>query len=199
MIKYFSIALLLIIIGAGFIYGPNLIRLNNMLNLYNEDKISYNFINMKEIFNYTSPIKASEKPHTFETAKFDLPESFIDPEGLDRNLQDALMHYNTDGLIVLKDGVMLYENYWNDNNISSQHISWSVAKSFLSALIGIALNDGLIDSIDDPITKYLDDFYGTGYEGVSIKDLLQMSSGVKFNEDYGDPESDINKLEKPWP
>lgn len=194
MIKYFSIALLLIIIGAGFIYGPNLIRLNNMLNLYNEDKISYNFINMKEIFNYTSPIKASEKPHTFETAKFDLPESFIDPEGLDRNLQDALMHYNTDGLIVLKDGVMVYENYWNDNNISSQHISWSVAKSFLSALIGIALNDGLIDSIDDPITKYLDDFYGTGYEGVSIKDLLQMSSGVKFNEDYGDPKSDINKF-----
>ena len=77
MIKYFSIALLLIIIGAGFIYGPNLIRLNNMLNLYNEDKISYNFINMKEIFNYTSPIKASEKPYTFETAKYDLPESFI--------------------------------------------------------------------------------------------------------------------------
>jgi len=194
LIKFFSIALLVVLIGAGFIYGPNLIRLNNMLNLYNEDKISYNFINMKEIFNYTSPIKAAENTYTFETSEFNLPNSFINPNGLDVNLQDALKHYNTDGLIVLKDGVMLYENYWNGNDATSQHISWSVAKSFLSALVGIALDDGLIDSIEDPITKYLDDFYGTGYEGVLIKDLLQMSSGVRFNEDYGDPESDINKF-----
>jgi hypothetical protein len=177
LIKYFSLALFLVLIGAGFIYGPNLIRLNNMLNLYNEDKISYNFINMKEIFNYTSPIKAAENTYTFETSEFNLPNSFTDPNGLDVNLQDALKHYNTDGLIVLKDGVMLYENYWNGNDAASQHISWSVAKSFLSALVGIALNDGLIDSIEDPITKYLDDFYNTGYEGVSIKDLLQMSWG----------------------
>ena len=192
--KYFFGLLVLVIAVISFTYGPNLIRLNSMLNLYNEDKISYNFINMKEIFPYTSPIKASDTPYIFETAEFELPESFKNSEGLELNMQDELTYYNTDGLIILKDGVMLYEDYWNGNDISSQHISWSVAKSFLSALVGIALNDGLIESINDPITKYLDDFYGTGYEGVSIKDLLQMSSGVRFNEDYGDPESDINKF-----
>lgn len=192
--KYFFGLLVLVIAVISFTYGPNLIRLNSMLNLYNEDKISYNFINMKEIFPYTSPIKASNTPYIFETAEFELPESFKNSEGLELNMQDELTYYNTDGLIILKDGVMLYEDYWNGNDISSQHISWSVAKSFLSALVGIALNEGLIESINDPITKYLDDFYGTGYEGVSIKDLLQMSSGVRFNEDYGDPESDINKF-----
>ena len=192
--KYFFGLLVLVIAVISFTYGPNLIRLNSMLNLYNEDKISYNFINMKEIFSYTSPIKASDTPYIFETAEFELPESFKNSEGLELNMQDELTYYNTDGLIILKDGVMLYEDYWNGNDISSQHISWSVAKSFLSALVGIALNEGLIESINDPITKYLDDFYGTGYEGVSIKDLLQMSSGVRFNEDYGDPESDINKF-----
>lgn len=192
--KYFFGLLVLVIAVISFTYGPNLIRLNSMLNLYNEDKISYNFINMKEIFPYTSPIKASNTPYIFETAEFELPESFKNSEGLELNMQDELTYYNTDGLIILKDGVMLYEDYWNGNDISSQHISWSVAKSFLSALVGIALNEGLIENINDPITKYLDDFYGTGYEGVSIKDLLQMSSGVRFNEDYGDPKSDINKF-----
>ena len=56
------------------------------------------------------------------------------------------------------------------------------------------MDEGLIDSIDDPVTKYLDDFKGTGYEGVPIKDLLQMSSGIKFNEDYADYNSDINRF-----
>ena len=85
---------------------------------------------------------------------YELPETYNN-NGQEYNLVEALAHYSTDGLIVLKDGVMLYENYWNGNDISSQHISWSVAKSFLSALVGIAIEDGLIESVDDPITKYL--------------------------------------------
>ena len=95
--------------------------------------------------------------------------------------------------MILKDGEVLYENYWNKNKENSRHIIWSVSKSFLSALVGIALDEGLIDDINDPIIKYLKDFEGTGYEGVSIKNLLQMSSGIEFNEDYGDPDSDINR------
>ena len=95
--------------------------------------------------------------------------------------------------MILQDGEVLYENYWNENKENSRHIIWSVSKSFLSALVGIALDEGLIDDINDPIIKYLKDFKGTGYEGVSIKNLLQMSSGIEFNEDYGDPDSDINR------
>ena len=108
-------------------------------------------------------------------------------------IQEAIDYFNTDGLMILKDGEVLYENYWNKNKENSRHIIWSVSKSFLSALVGIALDEGLIDDINDPIIKYLKDFEGTGYEGVSIKNLLQMSSGIAFNEDYGDPDSDINR------
>ena len=115
------------------------------------------------------------------TNEFSLPSTFKHL-GKNENLEDALEYYETDGMIVLKDNNLLYENYWHSNTQTSKHISWSVAKSFLSALIGIAIDQGLIDSIDDPVTKYLDDFKGTGYEGVPIKDLLQMSSGIKFNE-----------------
>ena len=89
---------------------------------------------------------------------------------------------------------MLFEKYWHGNTKDSKHIAFSVSKSYLSALFGIAVDEGLIDSIDDKVSKYLNDFDGTGYEDVKIKNLLQMSSGIEFNEDYADPGSDINRF-----
>ena len=74
-----------------------------------------------------------------------------------------------------------------------QHISWSVAKSFISALFGIAMDEGYIESIDQTVDEYLPELKGSGYEGVKIKDVLQMSSGIKFDETYSDPQSDIQQ------
>jgi CubicO group peptidase (beta-lactamase class C family) len=68
-----------------------------------------------------------------------------------------------------------------------------MAKSFISALMGIAVSEGYIKSIEDPVEAYAPELIGSGYEGVSIKDVLQMSTGVGFNEDYGDLYSDINR------
>ena len=178
------------------IYSPNIYKLYRLANLYNEKTIAKNFINIENIFsNISSPIPASEKPHIFETKEFSLPEKYIF-EGEELSLKDGLAHFHTDGLIILYDGKMLFEDYWNGNSKDSKHISFSVAKSYLSALFGIAVNEGLIDSIDDNVTKYLEDFVGTGYENVKIKNLLQMSSGIEFNEDYADPNSDINKFSR---
>ena len=70
----------------------------------------------------------------------------------------------------------------------------SVAKSFTSALVGIAVSEGHIRSIADPITNYVASLKGSAYDGVSIKDILQMSSGTRWSEDYGDPNSDIARL-----
>jgi len=67
----------------------------------------------------------------------------------------------------------------------------SVGKSFVSTLIGIAVDEGLIGSINEPITDYVPALRGSAYDGVRIKDVLQMSSGAQWNEDYSDPESDI--------
>ena len=178
---------------AALIYAPKVLRVYKMINLYNQDKIAFNFINMDKVFQTGPVIPASDQPFVFSVKDFELPQTYFF-EGEDRNLIDALDYYETDGLIVLNNESILYENYWHGNDETSQHISWSVAKSFLSALIGIALERGQIDNINDPITKYLKDFTNTGYNNVSIKNLLQMSSGIKFNEDYADYNSDINRF-----
>jgi hypothetical protein len=177
---------------AALIFGPKAIRVYNFIHLFDEDKIAYNFININKIFPITSITKSSS-PHIFNKQEFVLPE-FYELDGKTYNLAESLDYFKSDGLIVLHNGDLLYENYWQGNSKDQPHISWSMAKSFLSALIGIAYYDGLIENLNDPITKYLKDFIGTGYENVPIKDILQMSSGVVFNEDYGDPNSDINKF-----
>ena len=185
--------IIVVLIFLAIMFGPNAWRLYKVTHLFDKNTISYNFINMKEFFPTSTPIKASNNPYVFKKRDdFLLPDLF-EFEGEEKKIKEAIDYFNTDGLMILKDGEIVYENYWNKNKENSKHIIWSVSKSFLSALVGIALNEGLIEDINDPIIKYLDDFKGTGYEGVSIKNLLQMSSGIKFNEDYGDPDSDINR------
>ena len=195
MSKILILILTAIVIGLA-IYSPNIVRLYKLANLYNEKTIAKNFININKIFsNTSSPIPASDEPHIFEKIEFDLPSKYIF-EGEELDLKEGLAHFHTDGLIILHDGKMLFEEYWNGNSLDSKHISFSVAKSYLSALFGIAVDEGLIDSIDDRVSKYLEDFAGTGYEDVKIKNLLQMSSGIAFNEDYAGPNSDINKFSR---
>jgi len=78
--------------------------------------------------------------------------------------------------------------------IRDRRISWSIAKSFLSALVGIALADGAIASLDDPVLKYVPDLAGSAYDGATVRNVLNMASGVSFNEDYLDYDSDINRM-----
>tara|TARA_B100001057_G_scaffold114836_1_gene113279 strand:+ start:19100 stop:20299 length:1200 start_codon:yes stop_codon:yes gene_type:complete len=171
---------------------PKALRVHKVKTLYDKDKIVYNFVNMNKIFSSRN-IDASRNPKPLKRNIRDLPKNFLF-EGEEKNLEEYLEYFRSDGMLVLHNDEIVYENYWLGNNESKKHISWSVAKSFISALIGIAVEEGLIDSLDDPVTKYLDDFKGTGYEDVSIKDILQMSTGVLFNEDYADYNSDINRF-----
>ena len=185
------LVLFLTLLVSIFIF-PKALRVHKVKTLYDKDKIVYNFLNMDKIFP-TREIKASKNPKPLKRNIKTLPETFFF-EGEEKNLQEYLDYFWSDGMIVLHKNEMVYENYWLGNNENKRHISWSVAKSFISALVGIAYEEGLIDSLDDPVTKYLDDFKETGYDGVTIKDILQMSSGVLFNEDYADYDSDINRF-----
>ncbi|MCJ9428520.1 serine hydrolase domain-containing protein [Kordiimonas marina] len=101
---------------------------------------------------------------------------------------------DTTGLLVMRNGTVLYEHYFLGEQASDRHLQFSVSKSFLSALVGIAVHDGLIGSIDEQVTKYLPEMKGTGYDGVSIRDALTMSTGIKFTEDYADLRSDVNRM-----
>ena len=183
--------LFLVVITSIFIF-PKALRVHKVKTLYDKDKIVYNFVNMNKIFP-TRNIDASKNPRPLEKKIQTLPKTFLF-DGEEKNLEEYLDYFWSDGLIVIHKNKIVYEDYWLGNNEKKKHISWSISKSFVSALIGIAFDEGLIDSLNDPITKYLDDFKDTGYEGVSIKDILQMSTGVLFNEDYSDPNSDINRF-----
>jgi len=96
--------------------------------------------------------------------------------------------------LVLKDGEIIYENYFLGTQPEDRRISWSIAKSYISALVGILIDEGAIASIDDPVTKYAPLLTGGAYDGATLKDVLQMSSGVVFDEDYLDQSSDINRM-----
>ena len=98
----------------------------------------------------------------------------------------------TTGLIVVRDDRVAFERYWLGNDATTQSIAWSVSKSFVSALIGIAVGEGAIASVEDPVTRYAPELAGGAYDGVRLKDVLQMSSGARWNEDYSDPNSDID-------
>ena len=174
--------ILFLILVLSFFLVPKAIRVHKVKTLYDKDKIVYNFVNMDKIFPSRS-INASDNPKPLKRNIRTLPETFLF-EGDQMNLQEHLDYFWSDGMIVIHKDQIVYENYWLGNNENKKHISWSVAKSFISALVGIAYEDGLINSLDDPVTNYLEDFKKTGYDGVSIKDVLQMSSGVLFNEDY---------------
>lgn len=127
-----------------------------------------------------SPLAKAEQP---------LPETFV-YKGETRKISDWLERGGTTGLIVLKDGVIVHEQYDHGNSQATQSIAFSVSKSVISFLIGNAVRDGLID-IGQPVDRYAPVLAEGGYKGVTVKNVLQMASGIGFNENYGDLNSDI--------
>lgn len=109
---------------------------------------------------------------------------------LDVRMADARMT----GLIVLKDGKRVLEQYAGALTPTGRWTSFSVAKSFTSTLVGAAVRDGLIKSLDDAVTTYLPELKGSGYDGVTVRQILTMTSGVRWNEDYTNPNSDVARM-----
>jgi CubicO group peptidase (beta-lactamase class C family) len=89
---------------------------------------------------------------------------------------------------------MLSENYYKGTGRDDRRISWSMAKSFMSGLYGKALADGAIKNLDETVESYAPSLKGSAYEGASIRNVLNMASGIRYNEDYMDPKSDINDM-----
>ncbi len=110
------------------------------------------------------------------------------------SLEEFMESSNSSALLVIHDGKVIYERYAHGDSRASLHNSFSMAKSFTSALLGIALGEGMIGTLDDPIRAHLPELSSATFDDVTVRHLLQMSSGVRFNEDYTDPESDINEM-----
>ncbi|MGP4025621.1 serine hydrolase domain-containing protein [Actinomadura sp. 3N407] len=102
-------------------------------------------------------------------------------EGRRHTLDDYLARTGTQGFVVLDGDGVVFERYLAAGP-DSLFQSWSMAKSFTSAAVGIALGEGFIDSVDDPVTRYVPELEGSGFDGVSLRDLLRMSSGIEWDE-----------------
>jgi len=122
-------------------------------------------------------------------------ERQIDPvvtvAGKSLSVEGFMQAYNASGVLVLKDGKILLERYGLGRKPQDRWTSFSVAKSVTSTLVGAAIQEGKIRSLASPVTDYIPELKGSGYDGVTVSQLLTMSSGVRWNEDYGDPNSDV--------
>ncbi|EAS47508.1 hypothetical protein GB2207_01852 [gamma proteobacterium HTCC2207] len=181
----------LLVIG-GFFALPTVQSLYRVVHLFDADRIVENFRSADQL-GATRIMTASSEQRPYPSgAAIELPDGFIFDKQM-RSTEQFLADSWTTGLLVIQDDRIVYERYSLGHSESTRTISWSMAKSFISAMIGIALDEGSIASIEQPVDFYVPELQGSGYETVRIKDVLQMSSGIAFNEDYGDFNSDINR------
>lgn len=117
------------------------------------------------------------------------------PDGVNSyTINDFMSRNRVAGLLIIKDGKIALERYALGNKASSRWAGFSTTKSVVSTLMGIAVKEGKIADIDDQVVDYLPQLAETAYDGVTIKQLMQMSSGVEWNEDYLDPDSDLSAV-----
>ena len=176
---------LLVAIGLGIWKREEVLRLWAVNSLFDEGRIVGNFSNMNRAF-LTAAVPRGDGP------VFDLPT------GPQATLPETTAAWITEraitSLVVLKDGQIVHESYHLGTDPQDLRIGWSIAKSYVSALFGVLLAEGKIASLDDPVIRYAPNLTGSAYDGASIRNVLQMTSGVQFDEDYLDFDSDINRM-----
>lgn len=179
------LALAVVALAAGIWQRERIQRLLAVNSLFAEDRIVDNFSHMNRAF-LSAPLPRGPLPTTVlpHGAATDLP-----PE-----VTDWIRDRAVTSLLVMKDGQIRYEEYFLGTTAEDRRISWSIAKSYLSALFGVVMAEGAIASLDDPVTQYVPGLKGSAYDGTSIRSVLNMASGVTFDEDYLDYNSDINRM-----
>jgi len=181
-----TLAVLALILAAAALWKRDEItRLLAVNTLFDAENIVQNFSHMDQLF-LTRPLSRGEGP---VMALPKGPQVELSPEA-----QAWVQDRSVTAVVALKNGQMVHESYYLGTGPDDLRISWSVAKSFLSALFGVIEAEGAIGSLDDQVVKYAPSLAGSAYDGTTIRDVLTMSSGVAFNEDYLDFNSDINKM-----
>lgn len=150
------------------------------------------FRSMDEILPYRT-ISAGDSATSLprELANSDI---FFEWDGGPKAIADWMSESDTTGLIVLHNGVVVHEEYGLGADAETRHTSWSVGKSFVATLVAIAMEEGHIHDLDQTVEIVAEQYAGSDYGATTLRHLLMMSSGVVFNEDYSDRQSDINRL-----
>ena len=151
------------------------------------------FRNIDRLFP-TRTIEAGGTVRELPPAEQQLTNFTFEHDGATYDLYDVMALDNFTALLVLKDGRIAFETYQRGNTGDTRWMSMSVAKSITSTLAAIAIKDGLIAGLDALVTDYVPALKGSAYDGVSVRDVLMMASGVQWNETYTDPNSDRRAL-----
>ncbi len=141
----------------------------------------------------TRPVPFSDAPLALPASRTPLEDITYTVGAVDYDLDAFIEHNHMAGVIVVHRGQVVLERYSGDHTADTKWVSYSVAKSVVSLLFGAAIHDGYVGSVDDLVTDYVPLLRGSSYEGVRVRDLLQMSSGVEWNEDYTDPTADVSR------
>jgi CubicO group peptidase (beta-lactamase class C family) len=148
------------------------------------------FARMDSIF----PSRAAVRGTTPRALLVGAPLAALADPTAQQNLNAFMASQGAAGVLVLHDGRIRLERYAQGHSATSRWTSFSVAKSVTSILVGAAIRDGAIAGLDANITDYVTGLRGTAYDGVTVRHLLTMTSGVAWNEDYNDPNSDIQRF-----
>ena len=151
------------------------------------------FRNIDRLFPF-NVVRRGASVHELQRSESPLTRVEFSSGGKAYDLVDYMALNRVTGLLVLKDGRIAFEDYEMGNSERTRWVSMSVAKSITATLIGAAIQEGFINGIDDPVTQYLPQLERTAYDGVSIRHLLQMASGSKWDETYTDPKSDRRRM-----
>ncbi len=179
------LVLLVVAVGVGIWKRDLVMRLVAVNTLFDADRIVQNFSHMDTMF-LTRPLPRGDgaiSPLPAGTA-------VTLPAPVQAWMQDRAVT----GMVIVKNGAVVHESYHLGTGPADLRISWSMAKSVLSALFGVVMAEGHIASLDDQVVKYAPQLIGSAYDGATIRHVLNMASGVRFNEDYMDFYSDINKM-----
>lgn len=149
--------------------------------------VFYNFADIKDHKKFQSrPLNANASSFNFQTTNKGKFPKELNNIPFDKYLEDN----KTVAFLIIKNDTIQYEKYFKGYDKESIVPSFSMAKSVTSILIGCAIDEGLIKSVDEPITNYIPELKKNGFDKVTIKHLLQMTSGIKFNESYVNPFGD---------
>ena len=160
-------------------------RLLAVNSLFSEEKIVGNFSDMQGAF-LTRTLSRGDAP----TSPLPVGDTFTLPIEVEKWIAER----DVTALVILKDGELVFEEYFLGTTPDDLRMGWSVSKSFLSALFGILVAEGTIPDLDAAVTQYVPELADGAYARASIRDVLQMSSGIVFDENYLDQRSDINRM-----
>jgi CubicO group peptidase (beta-lactamase class C family) len=193
MLKWITGTLAVIAIMLGFAYFTADKDMRNLIaNLPTDRNVLFWTIPQRDaVFRAFDAIPAMAKSNPIVTGDkvFPLPQGA--PLSIATSVETYMEQQRTAGLVIIQDGKLRLEKYGLEFSAQGRWTSFSVAKSFTSTLVGAAIEDGYIKSINDNVSDYIPDLAGSAYDNVSIQQLLTMSSGVKWNEDYEDKNSDV--------